>query len=127
MAPAIGIAIPDPMAGKMGLGFRRVGLVQGVSLTEAEELQRRNLELEREVRERRESEEELRLELERTKERLMAVEEAEERLCTQLGELEAEAIEQAREYNRRIRTLSDHLAKALRRIEAGGERVVAVD
>ncbi|KAL0927643.1 hypothetical protein M5K25_001838 [Dendrobium thyrsiflorum] len=127
MAPAIGIAIPDPMAGKLGLGFRRVGVVQAAPVTEVEELQRRNLELEREVRERREREEELRRELERTKGRLMAVEEAEERLCAQLGELEAEAIEQAREYNHRIRTLSDRLAKALRRIEAGGGRVVAVD
>ncbi|KAK8934448.1 hypothetical protein KSP39_PZI014815 [Platanthera zijinensis] len=114
MAPAIGISISDHLTGKPGLGLRRTG-----AAADAEELKWRNLELEREVRERREREEEMGRELERTKGMLKSVEEAEERLCAQLGELEAEAIAQARVYNRRIKALSDRLAEAQRIIAAG--------
>ncbi|XP_020588891.1 protein RESPONSE TO LOW SULFUR 1-like [Phalaenopsis equestris] len=125
MAPAIGIAIPNPVAGKLGLGFQRAA--SAAQVAEAEELRRRNLELERELGDRKSREAEMRRELERTKERLAAAEEAEERLCAQLGELEAEAIEQASEYNRRIKMLSDRLAEAQRRIEASGGTILAVD
>ncbi|XP_042016552.1 protein RESPONSE TO LOW SULFUR 3-like [Salvia splendens] len=73
-------------------------------------LRRRNEELERELRESLEREERTRAELTRTMERLMVTEEAEERLCSQLGELEAEAVGQAREYRARIMELMDQLA-----------------
>lgn len=54
-------------------------------------------------------------------------EEAEERLCVQLGELEAEAMAQAVEYQQQVRELSDRLAFAdgvLR--SSSGRRTAAV-
>ncbi|OMO97734.1 hypothetical protein COLO4_14402 [Corchorus olitorius] len=54
----------------------------------------------------------MRKELQKTWERLRVAEEAEERLCTQLGELEAESVNQARAYNARIISLMDQLSKA---------------
>ncbi|XP_078174025.1 protein RESPONSE TO LOW SULFUR 1-like [Carex rostrata] len=72
-------------------------------------LRRRNAELEREVCERTEREGALMVDLERTRERLRFTEEAEERLCMQLGELEAEALEQVHMYQRHIKALSDQL------------------
>ncbi|KAL1539820.1 protein RESPONSE TO LOW SULFUR 3-like [Salvia divinorum] len=73
-------------------------------------LRRRNEELERELRESLEREERTRAELTRAMERLMLTEEAEERLCSQLGELEAEAVGQAREYRARIMELMEQLS-----------------
>ncbi|KAK6926136.1 hypothetical protein RJ641_007855 [Dillenia turbinata] len=61
-----------------------------------EELKKRNEKLERELQESREREKKMKEELEKTWERLKVVEEAEERLSTELGELEAEALDQAR-------------------------------
>lgn len=89
-------------AAKLGVG----------QAAEVEELRRRNSELEREAAEARAREEETRRELDRTRERLRAVEEAEERLSVELGELEAEAVAQARAYHLRIKALSDQLAIA---------------
>ncbi|XP_008809030.2 protein RESPONSE TO LOW SULFUR 3 [Phoenix dactylifera] len=111
MAP--GMAITYPAFGKLGLGL---GLRPAAAAAEeeVEGLRRRNEELEREVRERRTGEEEMRRELERSRARLRAVEEAEERLCVQLGEIEAEAVAQARDYHRRIKALSDELEEARR-------------
>ncbi|AQK64667.1 uncharacterized protein LOC100274353 [Zea mays] len=78
---------------------------------DAEEgMRRRNAELERAVAEAAAREERLRRELETALARLAVAEEAEERLCVQLGELEAEAMEQAVEYQERVRALSDRLA-----------------
>ncbi|KAF8042990.1 hypothetical protein BT93_A1352 [Corymbia citriodora subsp. variegata] len=79
---------------------------------EQEKLRRRNEELERELRESREREEAAREELRRTAERLRVAEEAEERLCSELGELEAEAVLQARAYHARILSLAEQLAQA---------------
>jgi len=79
---------------------------------EAEEMKRRNAELERAVAEAAAREERLRRELEAALARLAVAEEAEERLCVQLGELEAEAVEQAIEYQERVRALSERLAFA---------------
>ena len=76
---------------------------------ELDYLRRRNAELEREVCERREREGALMVDLERTRERLRFTEEAEERLCMQLGELEAEALEQVHMYQRHIKALSNQL------------------
>ena len=84
-------------------------------------LRRRNEELEREVREWRE--------LDRTRARLRAVEEAEERLCSELGELEAEAVAHAREYRVRVRVraLSDQLALARRILASAGCNLSLLD
>ena len=77
-----------------------------------ETLKRRNEELERELRASREREEQMRSELARARERLRVAEEAEERLCSQLGELEAEAVHHARDYHARIVSLMDQLSRA---------------
>ncbi|KAL0287878.1 UNVERIFIED_CONTAM: protein RESPONSE TO LOW SULFUR 3 [Sesamum radiatum] len=50
--------------------------------------------------------------LERVWKRLMVAEEAEERLCNQLGELEAEAVDHAREYRAHITVLMEQLSVA---------------
>ncbi|KAK8530718.1 hypothetical protein V6N13_030660 [Hibiscus sabdariffa] len=79
---------------------------------EAKELRKRNEELEKELRESREREEQMRKELRKVWERLRVAEEAEERLCSQLGELEAESVNQARAYNAHIVSLMAQLSKA---------------
>ncbi|RWR80882.1 trichohyalin-like protein [Cinnamomum micranthum f. kanehirae] len=75
-------------------------------------LRKRNEELEKELQSSLQREEKARVDLERTKQRLRATEEAEERLCSQLGELEAEAVEQARAYHSQIRSLMEQLSQA---------------
>ena len=75
-------------------------------------LRKRNEELEKELRKSQEREELMRKELQRAWERLRVAEEAEERLCSQLGELEAESVHQAREYNARVLSLMDQLSRA---------------
>ncbi|KAK6926135.1 hypothetical protein RJ641_007854 [Dillenia turbinata] len=79
---------------------------------EGEELKKRNEELGRELKESLEREIRVREELEKTSRRLQVVEEAEERLCFQLGELEAEAVDQAREYHAKSLALLDQLSQA---------------
>lgn len=74
-------------------------------------LRKRNMELESELRKSQEREEEMRKELQRAWERLRIAEEAEERLCSQLGELEAESVHQAREYNARVLSLMDQISR----------------
>ncbi|CAI0413430.1 unnamed protein product [Linum tenue] len=51
----------------------------------------------------------MRKELEQAWRRMRVAEEAEERLCSQLGELEAEAVNQARAYHARILSLMDQV------------------
>ena len=77
---------------------------------EAEEMRRHNSELEKAVAEAAAREERLRRELEAALARLAVAEEAEERLCVQLGELEAEFLEQAVEYQQHVKVLSERLA-----------------
>ncbi|KAG0447641.1 hypothetical protein HPP92_028232 [Vanilla planifolia] len=124
MVPGIGMAIAErKLVSKPGIGLRlpesKSAETAPDKVNDSAELHLRNRELERE--------------LDRARGRLRAVEEAEERLCAQLGELEAEAMEQAMEYNRRIRALSERLAEAQRIIAngvggcAGGDRLVAVE
>ncbi|KAL1547324.1 protein RESPONSE TO LOW SULFUR 3-like [Salvia divinorum] len=93
MAPTI--AIPEPPQKKGEAALRR-----------------RNEELERQLRDSLEREERTTTELARAMERLRVAEEAEERLCSQLGELEAEAVGQAREYAARIVELMEQLSGA---------------
>ncbi|KAG8092232.1 hypothetical protein GUJ93_ZPchr0012g20921 [Zizania palustris] len=76
----------------------------------AEGMMRRNAELEKAAAEAAAREERLRQELEAALARLAVAEEAEERLCVQLGELEAEAVTQAVEYQQHVRELSERLA-----------------
>jgi len=95
---------------------------------EAEEMRRRNAELERAAAEAAAREERLRRELEAALARLAVAEEAEERLCVQLGELEAEAVTQAIEDQERVRALSERLAFAdavVRRPSGSGSGIAA--
>ncbi|KAK4489810.1 hypothetical protein RD792_000454 [Penstemon davidsonii] len=77
-------------------------------------LQRRNEELERELRNSLDREERMKEDLIKLWGRLRVAEEAEERLCFQLGELEAEAVDQAREYRARVVKLMEQLNDAQR-------------
>ncbi|KAL2339517.1 hypothetical protein Fmac_007457 [Flemingia macrophylla] len=76
------------------------------------ELKKRNEELEKALRESKEREEQMKRQLQSAWERLRVAEEAEERLCSQLGDLEAEAVHQARDYHARIVSLMDQLSRA---------------
>ncbi|OEL31122.1 hypothetical protein BAE44_0007860 [Dichanthelium oligosanthes] len=96
-----------------------------VDAREAEEMRRRNAELERAVAEAAAREERLRRELEAALARLAVAEEGEERLCVQLGELEAEAVVQAVEYQEHVRALSERLAFADGVLRTSGIRGVA--
>ncbi|EPS71172.1 hypothetical protein M569_03589 [Genlisea aurea] len=80
------------------------------SSSSSEVLLRRNEELERELKESLVREERMKEELQRLWRRLAVSEEAEERLCSQLGELEAEAVAEAREYRRRLTELTARLS-----------------
>lgn len=81
-------------------------------------LKKRNEELERELRKSQEREERMKSELQKARERLRVAEEAEEMLCSQLGELEAEAIDQARSDHARILSLVNQLSQAQRLLQA---------
>ncbi|KAL3651237.1 hypothetical protein CASFOL_004239 [Castilleja foliolosa] len=83
----------------------------------AEVLRRRNEELERELKRSLEREGKMKEELNRAWRRMTVAEEAEERLCCQLGELEAEAVDQAREYRARVVELMEQLSYAQRLIK----------
>ncbi|KAG4963820.1 hypothetical protein AAZX31_14G173400 [Glycine max] len=76
------------------------------------QLKKRNEELEEELSQSKEREEHVRRQLRAALDRLTVAEEAEERLCAQLGDLEAEALQQAREYHARIVSLVDQLSQA---------------
>lgn len=77
-----------------------------------EALKRVNEELQKELRSSLEREERMKEELQRTWARLQLAEEAEERLCSQLGELEAEAVDHVRESTAQIALLMDKLSLA---------------
>ena len=109
MAPSI--AVPS-------VQNHRSNMKTAVVVSEAEVLRRRNDELERELRRSLEREEKMKMELKRTLERLRVAEDAEERLCSQLGELEAEAVDQARAYRERLVTLMEQLSIAQKIIES---------
>ncbi|KAF5190641.1 hypothetical protein FRX31_019772 [Thalictrum thalictroides] len=54
----------------------------------------------------------MRQELNKTTQKLRLVEDAEERLCSQLGDLEAEAVDQARLYHAQVTSLMQRLSQA---------------
>ncbi|KAA8533507.1 hypothetical protein F0562_031059 [Nyssa sinensis] len=96
MAPSIGVASAQTKP--------HHGQLQRHQVAEDEKvLRKRNEELERELKKSVEREEKMKQELQRTFERLKVTEEAEERLCFQLGELEAEAVDQARAHMPRLK------------------------
>ncbi|XVF10225.1 hypothetical protein REPUB_Repub07fG0164400 [Reevesia pubescens] len=97
MAPTMAVADPKTM---------------GAKRKEEQELRKKNQELERELKESKEREVQMRKELQKVWERLRVAEEAEERLCSQLGELEAESVNQVRDHNAHILSLMDQLSKA---------------
>ncbi|MCE3217073.1 hypothetical protein HAX54_010264 [Datura stramonium] len=84
----------------------------------SEVLRKRNDELEKELKKSVEREEKMREELEKTWKRLKVAEEAEERLCSQLGELEAEALDQARAYRVRVINLMEQLSAAQKLVQS---------
>jgi len=100
----------SPMMAVIGTGGKKESK-NAVPVPESE-LKRRNDQLEKELKESKEREEQMRRQLQSAWERLRVAEEAEERLCSQLGELEAEAVYQARDYHDRIVSLMDQLSRA---------------
>ncbi|GAB4858648.1 hypothetical protein Ancab_010121 [Ancistrocladus abbreviatus] len=83
-----------------------------ISEDEESELRKRNEELEKELKDGLLREEKLRHELQMAWERVRVAEEAEERLCSQMGELEAEAVDYARASQSRIMSLMEQLSQS---------------
>ena len=108
MAPTIAVAAAQPQSHRQPPS----------TAADEEVLRRRNEELERELKRSLEREDKMKQELQRTWERLRVAEEAEERLCSQLGELEAEAVDQARAYRARFLGLMDQLSVAKKLLQA---------
>ncbi|XP_062119917.1 protein RESPONSE TO LOW SULFUR 3-like [Humulus lupulus] len=92
--------------------------VSNAKSLEDQTLKKRNEELEQELRRSLEREEEMKTELLKAWQRLRIAEDAEELLCSQLGELEAEAVDQARTYHARIVSLVDQLSRAQQLLHA---------
>ncbi|KAJ4952251.1 hypothetical protein NE237_029083 [Protea cynaroides] len=125
MAPSIA-ALAAPPANRQELCSRCPPTKKGEtkSVVAEEALKERNQQLQRELKKSLEREEKMRKELQSTSQRLRAVEEAEERLCFQLGELEVEALEQARAYHAEIRSLMDQLSKAHKLLQASNHTLI---
>ncbi|KAJ1387493.1 protein RESPONSE TO LOW SULFUR 2-like [Sesbania bispinosa] len=107
-----------------GIGGRQQSMNNAV--VPENELKKRNEELEKELRESKEREEQMKRQLQSAWERLRVAEEAEERLCSQLGELEAEAVYQARDYHARIVSLMDQLSRAQNLLHKTGASSISV-
>jgi len=97
--------------------------VQDKKEEETRELRLINKHLLQQLEESRRQEAELRSELEEFRIRLLTVREAEERLCTQLGEFEAESVEQAQAYNQEIISLTHRLNHAEHLLSAANEEL----
>jgi len=82
------------------------------------DLKKCNEELERKLRESLTREEKTKAELRRALERVRVAEEAEEMLCSQLGDLEAEAVDQARYFHAQISALMEELSQAQTLLQA---------
>lgn len=116
MAPGMAVAVSSPLLQSDGRSLPTKGSI-GIA-DENFVLRKRNEELERELQSSLQREVKAREDLARTKERLRATEEAEERLCSQLGDLEAEALEQASAYRAQIRSLTEQLSHAQRLLQS---------
>ncbi|XP_059302603.1 protein RESPONSE TO LOW SULFUR 2-like [Lycium ferocissimum] len=90
-------------------------------LPESNVLRKRNEELEKELKKSVEREEKMKEELQKTWKRLKVAEEAEERLCSQLGELEAEGVGQARAYRARLINLMEQLSQAQKLLQSNSQ------
>lgn len=88
----------------------------------AEVLRKRNDELEKELKKSVEREEKMKGELQKAWRRLKVAEEAEERLCFQLGEFEAEAVDQARAYRARLSNLMEQLSAAQKLLQSNASQ-----
>lgn len=88
----------------------------------AEVLRKRNEELEKELKKSVEREEKMKEELQKAWRRLKVAEEAEERLCFQLGEFEAEAVDQARAYRARLSNLMEQLSAAQKLLQSNASQ-----
>lgn len=111
MAP--GVARASPQLQAQGAAVNEAALDDDERKREGEEMEkmrRKNEVLEVELLRSLEREEAARRELAVARERLRMSEEAEERLCAQLGDVEAEALAQAREYLLRIQSLMERLS-----------------
>lgn len=82
------------------------------------DLKKYNEELERELRESLMREEKMKEELRRAMDRVRVAEEAEEMLCSQLGELEAESVDQARYFQAQVSALMEQLSRAQTLLQA---------
>ncbi|CAH8313865.1 unnamed protein product [Eruca vesicaria subsp. sativa] len=80
------------------------GNLMTATASEVEELRRKNGEMEKVV-------EEMKKEMSQLWRRTQVAEEAEEHLCSQLAELEAESLEEARDYHSRIIFLVNELSR----------------
>ncbi|KAF5810104.1 putative protein response to low sulfur [Helianthus annuus] len=83
-----------------------------------EDLKRRSEELERELMKSLQREEKMKAELQRLREKVRVAEEAEERLCSQVGDLEAETVDHAQEYRSHLVGLMEQLGAAHKFIES---------
>ncbi|XP_047975556.1 protein RESPONSE TO LOW SULFUR 3-like [Salvia hispanica] len=79
---------------------------------EQETLRKRIEKMEKELKSSLEREEKMGRELQSIRERLRVAEEGEERLCYQLGEAEAEAVENAEEYRAKVEALMKQMSHA---------------
>ncbi|GLJ07151.1 hypothetical protein SUGI_0059720 [Cryptomeria japonica] len=82
-----------------------------IEKVEIEALKCENMKLQRQVEESQRYEAKLMADLEKVRMKLFKSEEAEERLCSQLGDLEAESVLQAQDYNHHINSLKQQLAQ----------------
>ncbi|KAK2635799.1 hypothetical protein Ddye_030591 [Dipteronia dyeriana] len=65
----------------------------------------------------------MKVELRKTWSRLQLAEEASERLCSQLSELEAEAVNQARDYHAHVISLINQLSEANKLLGVGDHTI----
>ncbi|CAL0305362.1 unnamed protein product [Lupinus luteus] len=91
--------------------------------TAALELKKRNEQLEKELKESKEREEDMKRKLQSACESLRVAEEAEEMLCCQLGDLEAETVEQARDYHGKVVLLTEQLQRAQTLLNKSGSSI----
>ena len=90
---------------------------------EMRELRLKNRSFLQQLEESRRREADLRAELEETRICFLTVREAEERLCSQLGEFEAESVERAQAYNQEISSLTHRLKHAEQLLSAANEEL----
>eukprot|EP01018_Ginkgo_biloba_P026358 Gb_25233 [translate_table: standard] len=111
MAPTLGFSDKIWSTNVFAVGNKSNGKHTTVDVEglEIDQLKSHNWQLEQQLKESQRREKELRAQLEEMRIRLSTAEEAEERLCSQLGDMEAEAVEEAQSYNREFNSLQQRL------------------